>query len=56
MKALLAFLAGVACALAFRDHRPGRVPFGWRCRFCGKPAATEGELMGLDVELRERIQ
>ena len=56
MKALLTFLAGMACLLALSSHTPKRQWRGWRCDKCGKPAATEGELLGLDDEARTHIQ
>ena len=52
MKALLAFLAGVACALTLTSHKPRRQWIGWRCQACGCPGATEGELLGLDDRVR----
>ena len=53
-KGLLAFLAGMACALALRRHQPVRQYIGgYRCAVCHKAGATEGELLGLDDVLRQ---
>lgn len=48
MKPLLAFFAGLACALTLKDHKPKRQWIGYRCANCGQPAKTEGELLGVD--------
>lgn len=38
MKAILAFLAGIACALTIKRHVPVRQFLGgYRCAGCGKP-------------------